>query len=315
MTNFDLQSWLASFHGIPPEIQRKLIITAVVLVMLWILRRFTLRIVWKQTEDVNIRYMWRKGSTYAAFVLALIVMGLIWFRWFGSLGTFLGLVSAGLAIALKDLIAGIAGWFFILWRRPFGLGDRIQIGSLCGDVVDIRIFMFTILETGNWVDADQSTGRVIHVPNGMILSTPLMNYTGAFKYIWDELPVLVTFESHWEDAKRILQEIADRHAADIAEEARRHLKETARKYLIRYRKLTPTVYTKVVDSGVLLTIRYLVEPRRRRGTAQAMWEDILRAFATREDIDFAYPTTRFYDNLREGKPGASARRESATDGS
>ena len=92
-----------------------------------------------------------------------------------SLGTFLGLLSAGLAIALKDVVASMAGWIFILWRRPFQLGDRIQIGDRAGDVVDLRLFQFTLLEIGNWVDADQSTGRSIHVPNGAVFTEPLFN--------------------------------------------------------------------------------------------------------------------------------------------
>ena len=73
--------------------------------------------------------------------------------------------------------------------------------------------------------------------------------------------------------------------------------------MIFYSKLTPTVYTSVRDCGVLLTIRYLCEPRRRRGTEQSIWEDILEQFAQCDDIDFAYPTRRFYNNVIEGKEG------------
>ena len=76
--------------------------------------------------------------------------------------------------------------------------------------------------------------------------------------------------------------------------------------MIFYNKLTPTVYTSVQDCGVLLTIRYLCDPRQRRSTEQAFWEDILDEFAACNDIDFAYPTQRFYNNALEGKEGAKA---------
>ena len=111
-------------------------------------------------------------------------------------------------------------------------------------------------------------------------------------------------------AKKILQGIATRHAEHLSEEAERRVREASMKFMIFYSKLTPTVYTSVEDCGVLLTLRYLTEPQRRRGRMEAIWEDVLRAFADNDDIDFAYPTQRFYLNRHEGKPGndqASAR--------
>jgi hypothetical protein len=71
--------------------------------------------------------------------------------------------------------------------------------------------------------------------------------------------------------------------------------------MIFYKTLTPIVYTSVKDSGVMLTIRYFIDPRSRRGSEQAIWEDILKEFAKRKDIDFAYPTNRIYYNAVEGK--------------
>jgi small-conductance mechanosensitive channel len=230
----------------------------------------------------------------------------IWAGAIRSFGTFLGLVSAGLAIALKDLVVNLAGWVFILWRRPFQLGDRIQIGDHMGDVIDVRIFQFTLMEIGNWVDADQSTGRIIHVPNGKVLSDVLANYTRGFQYVWNEIPVIVTFESDWRKAKTALTEIADRHAMHLTEAAERQVRESSRRFMIFYSKLTPIVYTRVVDIGVELTLRYLCDPRESRGTSQAIWEDVLDSFAAYDDVDFAYPTQRFYDNRLEGKTEARA---------
>ena len=80
----------------------------------------------------------------------------------------------------------------------------------------------------------------------------------------------------------------------IMTNAAKEFEAATRKFLLKYDKLTPIVYTNVLDSGVLLTIRYLCKPRQRRGTTQSIWEAILRAFAKHPDIDLAYPTTRFY---------------------
>ena len=138
-----------------------------------------------------------------------------------------------------------AGWMFILWRQPFGLGDRIQIGEARGDVIDIRLFRFSLMEIGNWVHADQSTGRVVHIPNGRVFTETLANYSKGFQYIWEEIPVLVTFESDWEKAKQILSDIARSHTEHLSGPAQENVRKASRQFMIFYEKLTPIVYTSV----------------------------------------------------------------------
>jgi small-conductance mechanosensitive channel len=215
----------------------------------------------------------------------------------------LGLLSAGIAIALQDSIVNIAAWLFITIRQPFKVGDRIQISSIAGDVIDIRIFQFSVVEIRNWVDADQSTGRIIHIPNGLVFKEALINFTAGFEYIWEEIPVLVTFESNWKKAKDILNEIVNRHAEKFSSEAEKQIRRAAQKFMIYYSKLTPIVYTNVKDSGVLLTIRVLSNVRKRRSLQEVIWENILEEFAKHDDIDLAYPTVRYFNNITEGKPG------------
>ncbi len=284
---------IQSTFRIDAATQEKLLVSFAILLVLWLTRLLVLVVVHRRSEDVRIRYRWKKTSQYVMVTLAVVILGTIWIQGFRSLATY------GLAIALKELVANFVGWAFILWRRPFEVGDRIQIGDTAGDVIDLRIFQFTLLEIGNWVDADQSTGRVIHVNNGQVFTQSLANFSKGFQHIWNEIAVLVTFESDWEKAKKILGGIASKHGEELSTAAEKKLHEAARRFMIFYSKLTPTVYTSVRDCGVLLTIRYLCDPRRR-------WEDILHAFAENDDIDFAYPTQRFYDNLHEGKPGARA---------
>jgi small-conductance mechanosensitive channel len=292
--------------GVTTEIQWNIILTVLLALTLALVRGLALRVVDRRVQDRAARYRWSKATAYGAFVVGTLIVVQIWFTAIRSVGTFLGLLSAGLAIALKDLVADLAGWVFILWRRPFELGDRIQIGPHAGDVVDIRIFAFTVMEIGNWVAADQSTGRMIHLPNQSVFTQPLANYTASFPFLWNELPVTVTFESDWRRAKELLATVAREEVGDVAAEAERTLTQMSKRFLIHYRTLTPAVYTEVADSGVKLTIRYLCHPRKRRGTAEALWEKILDALHTEDGIDFAYPTQRVYVNALEGKEGARA---------
>jgi small-conductance mechanosensitive channel len=296
-----ITEWFQTTIGLSPDVQAKLLTSIIIILVLWILRVILIRIVWREAKDPVTRYTWQKSSSYIAFFIGILLVGRVWFKGFQSLATYLGLVSAGLAIALKDIIANLAGWIFIIWRRPFVIGDRIQIGEHAGDVVDIRVFQFSLMEIQNWVDADQSTGRLIHIPNSMVLTQTQANYSKGFQYIWNEIPVLVTFESNWHKAKDILQKIISEHADKFSKGAEKEIREASKKFLLSYPSLNPLVYTNVKDSGILLTIRYLCELNQRRDSTQTIWENILQEFAKCSDIDLAYPTRRFYNNLLEGK--------------
>ena len=299
----EYQQWLKDAVGISHSLQTKFLYSLVTIVILSVARYVLLKLAAGKTRDPNTQYRVRKMSAYIAVFVGLLILGNIWFSGFSSITTFLGLLSAGLAVALKAPIMNFAGWLAIVARRPFDLGDRIQIGEHRGDVVGQTLLTFSILEVGNWVDADQSTGRVIMVPNGRVFTETLANYNKGFAYIWNEIAVLITFESAWPKAKAILEEIVRDHAPDVTQEVEKSLRDSGGKMVIRYSNLTPTVYTSVRDCGVLLTLRYLCQPRQRRSTEQVIWEDVLQRFAACVDIDFAYPTQRFYSNLREGKQG------------
>ncbi len=304
-----MTEWIFKTIGISNTVQLEIFISVTIILAFWLIRELLVKFFINKIEDVSQRYQWRKISLYISVFIVILFLVSTWLGFIGSLGTFLGLVSAGIAIALKDPIVNIVGWFFILVRQPFKVGDRIQIGDNSGDVIDVRIFQFSLIEIGNWVDADQSTGRVIHIPNGIVFTQPQFNYTAGFVHIWHEIPILVTFESDWKKAKKILSEIVDKHAMHISEEAAKQIKSAAKKYLIFYSKLTPIVYTTIKDSGVLLTMRFLCEPRQRRSTEEVILEEVLDEFNECSDIDFAYPTTRFYNNVGEGKEGTKPKEE------
>ena len=297
MTNF-----LASFNiDLTDAFQRNLLYSILILIFLgltrWLIMRFIHR---RYGENARTLYNLRKTVEYASVVLGILLIGRLWLEGIGTLVTYLGLLSAGIAIALQDLIVALAGWMFIVWRRPFVVGDRIEIDGQMGDVIDIRIFSFSMLEIGRRINAEQSTGRIIHIPNGKIFSEVLNNMHQGFPFIWNEIPVMVTFESDWEKAKAILVNIINDLAPD-ASEALRQARRSGQRFIISYSNVSPTVYTSVADSGVVLTLRYMVDPRKRRGSEQDIWEAILRAFKHHWDIDFAYPTQREFLHFEEGK--------------
>lgn len=286
---------IGNFLNINPENLDKLTITLAIAFGLTILRILIMMVVKRRVTDPKQFYYSRRTTLYLYTFFLIILIGAVWIKGgIGSLSTFLGLAGAGLAIAMHDTIANLTGWLFILWRRPFKVGDRVQIEKTTGDVIDIRLFQFSLIEVGNWVDADQSSGRIIHVPNLKVLREPLANYHIGFEYIWHEIPVLITFESNWQKAKKIILALVVESTTHLTHDAEKQIKKAAEKYMVFYGKLTPIVYTTVRDNGVLLTARYIVDPRNRRVTEQTIWEDLLLAFNKEKDINLAYPTTRFY---------------------
>ena len=187
--------------------------------------------------------------------------------------------------------------------KPFKVGDRIQIGETAGDVIDIRFFQFSVVEIGNWVDADQSTGRIVHVPNSKVLRDSLANYHIGFEYIWNEIPVLITFESDWKKAKGLLETIAQRQRQASFGRGAGADPPSGREVFDLLWSADADRLHDGQGQRRSLTVRYLVNPRQRRTTEQQIWEATLDAFARADDIELAYPTTRFYSRERETKDG------------
>ena len=297
-----LNEFLTHHVGLNTETLSKVLVTIVIITFLSLLRILILRLVWRNTENVKARYQWKRSLSFVFPTLGILLIGAVWVKAFEEFGTFLGLFTAGIAIALKDPLTNIAGWLFIIFRKPFVVGDRVQVGPHTGDIIDIRPFQFTMLEIGNWVEADQSTGRIIHLPNGKVFLEPQANYSSGFEYIWNEVQVNITFESNWEKAQSILEQIIKGLAEDVPTKAQKEIHEASKNYMIYYKHLTPIVYTSVKEFGVRLTVRYLCNPRTRRGTENQLWKQVLKLFKAENDIQFAYPTTRLYT---AGEPSGS----------
>lgn len=271
---------------------RKIVFTLIYLIFLIILTRLSNRVLFKTIKDNLKFHKTKRVLNYMYIFLYIIILFVIWFDSGVNLTTYFGLLSAGIAIALRELFSNVAAWFFITLRRPFEIGHRVEIGQQKGDVIDIRVFQFTLMEVSPEEDGEQSTGRIIDVPNYFVFIHPVINFTKGFEYIWHEIKVLVTFESNWEKTKSLLSEIINEDAAKLEGKMKEELKSTTKKYVIKYNKLTPIVYTDVKDSGVEFTMRYLCSPKQKRTTQNKIWEDVLRMLKANDDIDLAYPTKR-----------------------
>jgi small-conductance mechanosensitive channel len=295
-----IEYWIEQNLNLAAVIQENIVKSLVTLLVLWIISRLLLRLASRQQTDSRKLYQWKKTTNYVVTGLAIIFLANIWFDGFRSITTFLGIFSVGLVVVLRDPILNMMGWLFLIWKRPFTVGDRIKIGTYTGDVIDVAFFQFTINELGEWVDSEQATGRVVHIPNSQVFTQGLVNYNYGFPFLWNEVQVRVTFESNWQKAKAILQEVGNRHTEKLTGEVEQRVRIEAQQHLIFYRSFDPRVFTKVKENGIQLTVRYLCNLNGRRESENKIWEDVLTEFLSTPDIRFAYPTTRFY-NAAEGQ--------------
>jgi len=274
------------------QLDYRFITTASWFIVIYLSMYLAIAVINRRVQDLKQKHYGRRAVLYLATLLFLMIAAMIWLKELRSMTMVFSVIGAGAVIALQDLILSIAGWLYIVIRKPYDTGDRVEIGDLKGDVINIGMFQTQLLELGNWVDSDQSTGRLAMVPNNMVFRNKIYNYTRGFEFIWNEISVVVTFESDFERGKEIMLSHANKEADKLPGTVAEKIRRMSRKYLIYYEKYTPIVYTKIVDSGIKLTLRYLCEAKKRRSTQDEISLAILTDFDKEKKVTFAYQTLR-----------------------
>ena len=278
--------------------QRQLLISLTLLlavIAVLLLLRF---LVARYVEDPDRRYAANRSLSLVMTLVLTIGLAIIFLRQFPHLFTGIGVVLAGVAIALQEVILSFFGFFAIRGARGYRIGDWVRIGDSYGEVVDIGLLV-TILEevTPFGVSGHQGgakTGALIWINNNAIFREKMTNFTRGFPYIWCVLPYTVTFESNWERAEEILLGIVEGNEEILttAKLARKRVTEAASTFAIKVDNTAPRVRTWTADSGIELRLRFMAHPRRRRALIDGVNRDVIKAITAAEGIDFAYNTLR-----------------------
>jgi small-conductance mechanosensitive channel len=285
-----------------PELLRNALLSLAVLATILLVRWLLLRVLHAQIDQPATWYRVRKTANWVTAAVVVVALGTVWAGALGTFVTVFALAAAGLAISLGEVIRNLAGGIYVALRHPLRVGDRVEIAEFAGDVVSTGPVAFHILEIRNWVEADQSTGRILHVPNSLLFTRPLANFGAAMSWIWHEVAVPLTFESDWRRARDIHAEVTERHAPPVdPDEAAARLRAASRHFVITYSRFSPAVYVDADERGIRLTARVLCDIRQRRGLTDAIWTELLEAYADEPAIVFAYPPVRAY--LHGGGPG------------
>lgn len=211
-------------------------------------------------------------------ILIFLSIFMLWESHLKNIVTIISFVSAGATIALREVILNLFAGVFIKISKPFVVEDRIEIGDVKGDVVLINSMSFKVLELGNRLNGEQSSGIIVNIPNSKIFSEPLKNYTTAFKYIWSEMVVNVDFTSDIEKNKKKLYEIVNKNDVirAIPKKMDKAIDEACGSYRIYYNNLKPIIYTEYKDDHIEFTIRFLVHPKKERNVLNDLWINIIK---------------------------------------
>jgi len=155
---------------------------------------------------------------YSLWFIAIIACVSLLFGNIGAWLTSLGLIGFGVTFALQKPILNFVAWLTIVFVKTYSIGDRINIGNIRGDVINITM-MYTVLD-GLLENTDELSGKIVTVPNEMVLTSSVMNYTKSGFFLWDELSVSITYESNWSKGLRILKEITSKVVTKFIEEKR-----------------------------------------------------------------------------------------------
>lgn len=228
-------------------------------------------------------------STLVVVVGGAIIIGL-WAKLLPHASTFLGLIGAGLAVALREPLLSIAGRIAIFFAHMYTAGDRIEINKLSGDVIDVGFFYTRMMEIGNWIGGDQYSGRIIQFANAQVFGASVFNYTRNFAYIWDELKLPITYASNTKLATEILKSVGGEYTREFMHDAEPQIEKMQRIFMVPRFEVEPVVFMKVTDNWVELTLRYLVDPKKRRAASSYMFGQIFQQIREHKDIEIASST-------------------------
>lgn len=260
----------------------RLVTTAVLLVVAFLVAAAAGWLVGRRADDPYTRYYLRKAVRAAVVIVLLIALAVVWQPFAGRIGVVLGLATAGLAFAMQEVIGALAGWVSILTGRHFRVGDRIQMGGVRGDVLDLSPLRTKVLEIGSrqeddsWIRGRQYTGRVVSISNKAIFSEPVYNSSAAFDYLWEELTIPVSYDD-WGRAEAILREEAER--ASSSADAQQAIEQVRRRYPVGRAEVEPRVFVRATDNWVELTARFVVPVRSARAVKDEVTRRVLDRFA------------------------------------
>lgn len=274
----DFCQFIADYTGLDSEILYVILLTVIVGSFIKVIKMILKKVFGRY--DARTAYtMYQRSNVILTIIYAILTL-MIWDNYVDNIVTIISFISAAMTLVLRDFVYNFFAGIYIKIKKPFSLEHRIELNDIKGDVVSLNAFSFEVLEVGNNVNADQSTGRIVNIPNSLALTAPLKNYEKNFKYIWNELTVKTKIDCDIEATKAKLLEIVNSNEVvkRIPQKMETEMEDISLDYRIYYNKLDPIIYCRVVDTHLEFYIRYLVHPKKTRYVEDDIWTKILQAY-------------------------------------
>ncbi|MEO7210744.1 MAG: mechanosensitive ion channel family protein [Chitinophagaceae bacterium] len=269
----------------------RIVVIFIGIAVIWVIVKAIQKNLFSKIKDSDSRYRAKKFGTFAGYILTIVLLIVVFNDKLGGLDVALGVAGAGIAFALQEVIASFAGWLAIMFGGFYKTGDRVQLGGIKGDVMDIGVLRTTIMETGEWVDGDLYNGRIVLVANSFVFKSPVFNYSGDFPFLWDEIKIPIQYGSDYEKVNEILLNAGNQIAGGLSEKSHEKWKVLQYKYKLEDAQTEPMVSLIANDNWVEFTLRYVVTYNKRRVTKTELFTNILKAVdASDGKIKFASAT-------------------------
>jgi len=257
------------------DLIRKLITTTVGLVVIFLLVRLAKKSITLYVKDSYSRGFLRKlSSTIGSLTAIFFALG-VFSAHLGEFTVALGVAGAGIAFASQEVIGSIAGWIALSLQHFYRIGDRVQLGGIKGDVIEISVLRTTIMEIGEWVDGDLYNGRIVRVANSFVFKEPVFNYSADFPFLWDEIMIPIKYGSDYAAARSIIENTLYDVTGSYIPESEEHWNRMLRKYNIEQASVEPKTTLVANDNWMEFTGRYVVNFKQRRSTKDAIFSKIV----------------------------------------
>lgn len=253
----------------------KLVSAAVGILIVMALVRVFRGVLNRYVQEPGNLYRAKKMVSFLGYFTGLVIISLIFSDRLGKTAVAFGVAGAGIAFALQEVIASLAGWVAISFGNFYNTGDRVQVGGIKGDVIDIGMLRTTMMEIGQWVNADLYNGRIVKIANSFVFKEPVFNYSGDFPFLWDEITVPVKYGSDYRLARDIFQRVLLDVTGEYTQQAKVSWSTLIRQYHVEPTELDPRVFLVANDNWMEFTLRYVVDYKERRITKDRLFSRIL----------------------------------------
>jgi len=253
----------------------RLLASAVAIAVIYTVVLLLRRSLSRAFTDNEARYRLRKLLSFLGYAAATLVVLNIYSDRLTGLTVALGVAGAGIAFALQEVIASVAGWIAISFGQFYRTGERVELGGIRGDVIDIGVLRTTLMEVGKWVDGDLYNGRIVRIANSFVFKEPVFNYSADFPFLWDEFTVPIHPATDWKLARTIIRNAIEEVIGDYPQRSQTAWSTLVDKYRIEAASVEPMVTMNANENWFTFTGRYIVDYRKRRTTKDQIFTRIL----------------------------------------